>query len=378
MKIGIFTLWQGLNYGGVLQNYALQKVLKDMGHDVYTIDRTFFVSSFFRILSFLKRNFQHYILRKDVPTMFYVGFTKKEFLYVCKNTRDFITKYNTTTFNIKSNKKLYLLRQYKFDAYIVGSDQVWLKTHAPYSFLSFIEKDENVKRVAYAASFGRNNWTYNKKLTDKCRTLIKKFNSISVREKAAVELCKKYLGSEAEWVLDPTLLLDCKDYIHLIEQKENLEVDKNILMTYILDNDTYKKDLINFLCNKLNLTEYDLKCKFASQREEKSLCGMQLPSISQWLRGFYNAKFVITDSYHGTIMAIIFNKQFLTISNHKRGQERFLSLLSLLGLEYRLIDFDVDYTNYLNSLPNIDYNRINDILKREKVKSYNFLSESLK
>ena len=98
----------------------------------------------------------------------------------------------------------------EYDAFIVGSDQVWRPSynqHLEQAFLNFTENWKNVKRIAYAASFGVDNWEFTKKQTKECKRLVQKFDFVSVREDTAVNLCKEHLGIEATHVLDPTLLL---------------------------------------------------------------------------------------------------------------------------------------------------------------------------
>ena len=104
--------------------------------------------------------------------------------------------------------------RYEYDAYVVGSDQVWRPNYNPFMkamFLGITER-EDVKRIAYAASFGTSKWEFSPQMTSECAVLAKKFDMITVREKSGVDLCREYFGVEATWVLDPTMLLNREDY----------------------------------------------------------------------------------------------------------------------------------------------------------------------
>ncbi len=98
-------------------------------------------------------------------------------------------------------------------------------------------------------------------------------------------------------------------------------------------------------------------------------------SVPEWLASFANADFVITDSFHGMVFSIIFEKEFVVIGNSKRGIDRFISLLSLLKLENRLI-FDLKDLEKKDLKP-IDYSRVNIVLDNEKKKSKDFLLGAL-
>lgn len=206
----------------------------------------------------------------------------------------------------------------QFDAFVVGSDQVWRPKYAPNiddAFLVFLKKD-SARRVAYAASFGVDNWEYTPQQTEKCAAFAKKFNDISVREESGVDLCKENFGVEAAWVLDPTLLLNKEDYFELCK---DVPVKKgNVLAVYMLD----ANDAVLSLCHKIAM-ERGLELNVVSADARASL------SVPEWLAMFRDASYVVTDSFHGTVFSIIFGKEFNCIYNETRGKARFESLLNL-------------------------------------------------
>lgn len=243
MKIGILTQPLHNNYGGILQAYALQKVLKDMGHKVWTINREYTPSGYDRFMFTMRR----LLVKLFHKEMSIPSWQVKEKGSILRYIRAFVEDNIQTTEEITSTKQLSSLhRKYAFDAYIVGSDQVWRPKYSPCItnyFLDFIENDCTIKKIAYAASFGEDKWEFTKRQTQKCARLAKQFHAISVREDSAIRLCNNYLGVDALHVLDPTMLLDKEDYIALIN-KGNTHPTKGNLFVYILDKNKNKYNIV--------------------------------------------------------------------------------------------------------------------------------------
>lgn len=356
MKIGILTHPLRTNYGGILQNYALQYVLRSLGYSVETINWQENKSVIYIVISYVYRLFAHYVLRKKhIPTDMFLNVTNKQFLYISSNIQTFIKEYIKLSKQISSLKKIGEVNGYSYDAIIVGSDQVWLQQYAPTMYLDFV-KDENVLKIAYAASFGQDRWTYDNHKTEVCSRLAKKFNAISVRENSAVYLCEKKLGVSAIQVLDPTLLLNSEIYSSLISKQE---IVKSYLMTYILDANVHKENIINCVSKLLKIPE----CSIRENKQTWKLFGdnshLVIKPIEKWLQGFRDCEFVVTDSFHGVAFSIIFNKQFIAIGNRKRGLDRFQSILKQFNLLDRLVDENTDIDNYLKNLKVIDYDKVN-------------------
>lgn len=366
-KICILTqpLWH--NYGCLLQAYALQKCLKAMNYEVVTDEYPRkFLSFFDKLKDKSKRMVAYHILgRKSVnPNPFYPN--EKSWKEICKNTSRFVRESIDTVdfFNGQTLPSKEMIN--RFDTFIIGSDQVWRDSYGRVeSYFGDFLQTENKKIFSYAASFGLNTWQFDRERTEKLRVLAKRFRSISVREKDAIELCRDNLNIEANWVLDPTMLLSKNDYISLF--KDNFqEKSEGDLMTYILDSSEEKIRLIKLIETEKKLNSFTVMAKETET----------FPAIEKWLKGFYDAKFILTDSFHGMVFSIIFEKPFLVILNKQRGATRFLSLLSSLGLENRLIesveDFNIDLLN-----KDIDYETIRKKLFVLVDKSKEFLIDSL-
>jgi len=378
MKIGILTQPLTTNYGGLLQAFALQMTLKRMGHEVWTIDRQEKRTSLLvRILSIVKRLicrilFHEKIVVRALPL-------KNEQNIIVQHTNRFINENISTTERIDSLRKLYFLNKYQFDVYVVGSDQVWRPNYSPCLtnyFLDFLDEKDEVKRIAYAASFGEDNWTFSHEQTAYCKLLTDRFNAISVREDSAIELCKENFEVTAEHVLDPTMLLAKEDYIELVERDYILE-NKGNLMTYILDKSSEKGKVVQKVAKELNLVSFTVFPKNTFEEVgNKHVDDCIFPPVTEWIRGFMDAKYIVTDSFHGTVFSIIFNKPFILIGNVERGMSRFTSLLKLFGLEDRLILSLNELT--LEKINNpIDFSQVNRIWDQERLHSLDFLNKAL-
>lgn len=356
MRIGILTQPLHCNYGGILQNYALQQVLKDMGAEVWTID-------YGRYNWFdWANNAWRVIILKMLGRKAYFAETPTRRKSKEMPLRRFVNRFIRTTGPRTNKLEQRLIKKYAIDTLIVGSDQVWRPIYN-YSiedcFLKFVS-GLKVKRVAYAASFGTNDWEFSQQQTEKCAELAKRFDGISVREKSGVELCAKYLGVLATHVLDPTLLLSAEDYTRLCE-----DVPKHLqfVFAYILDESEEKKRSIKDFAESQGLP-YLIKGADDAIGDDDT--------IELWLSYFRDAAFVITDSFHGTVFSIIFNKNFYVFGNMKRGNSRFDSLLDMFGLKDRMIE---------NALPkianNINWKIVDDIKENAILKSKSWLKDFL-
>lgn len=379
MKIGIITHPLIYNYGGILQNYALQQVLKEMGHEVYTIDRLTETALKTKVLSLGKRS----LLKLSGKKVKLRGWqTKEEFDIINRNTRGFVKQYIKTTESITTNDEIDKLhRKYDFDAYIVGSDQVWRRNQARgnnLEFLDFLEDNDNVKKAAYSASFGVSEWEFNEEETKRFQKLAPLFDAISVREDAGVQLCKEYLKVDAQHLVDPTMLVKKDNFISLVEDA-NIKKSDGELFCYVLDRNKGKNALIEHISDGLGLEAFEVLPEQNYRMElqdDFDINKCVFPKLEKWLRAFMDAEFIITDSFHGTAFSILFNKSFIAIVNKRRGASRFYSLLKTFGLENRVIS-EEDPIDPSLIREEIDFTKVNEILSDEREKSMRFLREAL-
>jgi polysaccharide pyruvyl transferase WcaK-like protein len=378
MKIKILTQPLSTNYGGLLQAFALQTVIKKMGHEVCTMDkRPIDLPWSTKVLSISKRLILRIFYHN--PNIIRAWATQKEQKLIAIHTNRFIQENINLTKESGLNGKFTFLKKDDINAYIVGSDQVWRKKYSPNItnyFLDFIENKDKVKRIAYAASFGVDKWEFSPKLTEKCASLSKKFDAISAREDSAVFLCKQFLGVNATQVLDPTMLLTKDDYTKLVV-KDNVPKSYKTLMTYVLDKSSVNNEIIKKVGDLLNLIPNSVMPKSTFfETGKKKIEDCIFPPVTEWIRGFMDAEFVVTDSFHGIVFAILFNKPFICIGNKGRGLTRFTSLLRLFDLESQLITTPEEIT-FEKLKFNIDFNKVNKIIENEKHKSLMFLEKAL-
>ena len=373
MKIAILTQPLHNNYGGNLQNFALQKVLKDLGHEPVTVDRHKAIALRTRLkLGYFKCLLLHYLKSTPKPS-FKAFFSKKHQASIRVEISRFIDAHVTKTPRLYSDAEVkQVFSNYAFDAIIVGSDQVWRPRYSPniYSyFLDFLPNDKSLKKITYAASFGTNEWEFTPEQTERCKQLVQQFDLVTVREKTAVNLVKVKFNKEAKFVLDPTLLLNKEEYKKFLVN-QSLPTNKGIY-TYILDNSDWKNQVVDTAKTKLDLDV------FSNQHHPETFAEQKIPSIEGWIKGFADADFVITDSFHGTLFSIIFNKPFISLVNVNRGASRFESILGELGLMERLLS-DFDKQKVLQVLESeLDTANYNPKLAELKLKSRTLLKETL-
>lgn len=376
MRIGILTLPLHTNYGGILQVYALQTVLERMGHEVivFATPNKAYLPPFWKLpLSITKR-----VLLKGlgkVDRIFIEHHLNKTLPVIAKYIQPFIDNH----IHRKVIRKFTDLKSQDFDAIVVGSDQVWRSIYfIPMWFgqpienaYLFFTKGWKIKRISYAASFGTDKWEYNKEQTLHSKEALQMFDAVSVREESGVKLCKQYFEVDALHVLDPTMLLDANDYIELFKQKQTPK-SKGNLLNYVLDETDEIENLIKKVASVKKMIPFAVNNPYEGD-ETQPLNQRIKPSVETWLRGFYDADFVITDSFHACVFSIIFKKQFIVVGNRKRGMARFESLLKMFGLEERLVDEKVD----INTLQSIDYDKVYNHYGKLKEKSLHFVFENL-
>ena len=356
IKVGILTLPPRYNYGGILQAYALQKHLKTLGYDAYLIDREPPKAPGRKIMTWIK---EHVV---EGPT------------------RDFVKKWlSPRTQVIKDQSTMQkIVQEYGFDALVVGSDQVWRLEYSPIALNYFFDFAESspVKKISYAASFGVDNWNHPAEVTNKVKALVQNMDAVSVREDTGVEICKTAFNVDAIQVIDPTLLLKQTDYLELINSEPNTPT-KNRLAVYVLDSSGEKQQIIDRIAahKKLSPLPLNVKRSFSKQNLLK-LRECIYPKVTNWLFGFYQSDFIVTDSFHGVAFSIIFNKQFIAIGNKGRGLARFQSILKLFNISDRLIFSPEDLTPELMDRK-IDYEMVEKIRDAKRVEANNFLTSSL-
>lgn len=378
MRIGILTQPLYTNYGGIVQCYALQTFLQRMGHETVVLQREFDRKYSLKggCIYYMKHIAKRLLGRRS-SWHYYVDQKRRD--YIAKNTYRFIEKHiNPRSEHCYSTDELSgVVDKSNLDAIIVGSDQVWRPYYSPCQpnyFLDFLPKDTPIKRLSYAASFGGDDWSFTPEMTKECRALLKRFDAVSVREASAIKLCRNYFGVEAVQTLDPTLLLEKEDYSRFL----SVQRKRGDLFCYILDRSEGKRDIVDMVAKGTSFVPFEsmpaLSDDIYNLYGDIEKC--VYPPVEDWLSAFAEAKMVLTDSFHGTVFSIIFNKPFWVIVNESRGRARFESLLSLFNLQHRMISSGT--LKDVNLKDDIDWMAVNSRKVELQELSRQFLVRALK
>ena len=378
-KIGIITLFHNnLNYGAVLQAYALCKILNKNGHDAAQISyKHKFMSRRESSLHKARRMGIVLICRRVIEKI-YNRLNIKKFSDIRLKLSDLFKRfiedfiphtekvYDTQTIGETTNL---------YDSFITGSDQVWNGCEHGY-YLDFVPS--NKQKISYAPSIAKT------KLTDIEIEALKKslptFDSISVREKEAVELLQGFTEKPIKLVADPTLLLSADDWEKVVKERK---IDGDYVFCYFLgDNIKSKKIVKKFALEKGLKTifvqlNYRLSSVFDSRYGDEILYDV---SPGQFLYLIKNAKYVFTDSFHAMVFGFLFKKQFFVFRRNKNNEmsTRITSLATYFKSEHRVcFEEEKECLDYIDNCPEINYQ--NDFGELEKLKSFstNFLLNSL-
>lgn len=363
------------NIGGVLQAFALQQAVRNLGRKCCTIDylqRALCdwmdaqgprakLRYWFTLIRILMGSRKDWTPRYLLPTL--AKPFKKRFLNLWK----------------LDNKRTNITRLADGSPFIVGSDQVWRAIYAremenlPFFFLDFATQEQRQRSIAYAASFGSDEWEGTPEETAECARLIKEFKAVSVREHSGIRLCREVFGVEAVQMPDPTLLLEAADYSGVIRRWWTRRLPEPFMAVYLLDETAEKRALTQAVASSANLYPQQLMPHGDAARAMD-----RIPlSVPQWLRCMRDCECVLTDSFHGCVFAIIFNKPFVCLGNESRGSARFDSLLGTFGLQERLLTNPTAEQVAECMRTPIDWERVNAIRHSEQQRAFAFLKQHL-
>lgn len=314
-KIAVLTFYTSKNnYGQILQGYALQTYLKQMGFQAYIVKFNSFKS-----------------LMKEWGTMLLSP-------QLIHRKFDNLRKFREFKHNISYSSKTYysfssLNRNFpQADIVITGSDQVWahmrnIERRKAY-LLNF---DNKIPKMSYAASFGRNHLQNEEKKM--YRTALEQYTTVLVREMSGVEICRE-LGIDATVVCDPVALLNCDQWRKLETSVPLLQNGKKYIFVYSLAEGNY--DNLSALIESMK-GEFNFVTTYIGQKGKKSSV---FPTVPEWLGYIDQCDFVITDSFHGTLFSILLGTPFITIKSKERAtmSDRLLTLFHYTGLSERYID----------------------------------------
>ena len=257
------------------------------------------------------------------------------------------------------------IKKEDYDILMVNSDQTWRrfdKHFYDYGFLKFA-KSWNITKFVYGASLGYDFWALTKEDEIIIKGLIDQFSGISVREKGSIKLIEQHLGIKPLLVLDPTLLITKDYYIDLIKNyKNNRIINDSFIFTYLIIQENSTNEFIEKACKELGYQNYNVEINKNN-------------SVEEFIYGINNSKAVITNSFHGTILSIIFKKPFITFIFRNSPRERLISLKEVFHLEDRIFEFnEIPNISLLTTPININETLIN-LLKDQSI---NYLKKNLR
>ena len=373
MKVGILTLPLWHNYGGILQAYALRQAVADLGHEATLLDVQRPAPgpasmAFGRVKRRLRR-----LVRGAGNAPWYAD--RRELREISHHTRAFVEAYiQPRSAHVPITTAMGMTGQ--FDALIVGSDQVWRREYMPdLSAYFLISAQGHARRISYAASLGVDDWRFTPPESTLFADGLARFHSVSVREDSGRELLKRELGVKAERVCDPTMLLDVSHYCRLAGVAPRAAGNIVRVFTYVLDSGSQQMTQLSDVVGHLGGEAFNVMPQPFGPAYHRDKASYVFGRVETWLKAFNDCDFVITDSFHGCVFSLIFNRPFVAVANLERGATRFKSLLGRYDLLDRLFSSveQIDPT----ALAPIDWGNVNGILATERAAGTAFLRDAL-
>lgn len=369
-KVGILTFHAAYNYGAVLQAYALKEKIQKLGFETYIINfRSDGQKQQYSIINFKKMDIA--TISRNIQNLFYFNKIKKRNNKFEKFIEQDLNIY--PQFGIDENQVKELSK--KFDYIVVGSDQIWNNSEKMQdkNDIFFLNFDGNFKRISYAASFG-DDATQLLKDKEKFIPWLKKFDNISVRENEGKELLDS-ISLDSVITLDPTLLLEKKDWENVMKR---INLKKKYILYYSVNSRKYSINITKKISKKLNMPVINLVL-----HPKSMLSGFRYIidcAPDEFLAYIKNAEFICTNSFHGTVFSIIFEKPFIAIFDEKDGkivkENRKYTLLNNLKLDDHIVteSSSIDIDKFMN----YDYSKSKEQLAIIRNKSNEFLEKALK
>ena len=385
-KVGIVSCYFKKNYGSMLQAYATQKILDNNNIPNETINieenvdfkkgkRKYYISQIFNF-GFIKSKFG----------MIKLKFDKSINRELKKNIGIRSAKYNEFKREFRISRKcnsysdLTKLAKEKYNNIIVGSDQLWLPVNVVSDYYTLNWVPNEINKISYATSFGFSKVP--NKYYDTYSSFLKRINHISTREESGVKIIKSIIGKDAELVADPTLLLTKEEWEK--ESSKGRIINEKYILCYFLGSNIEHRKFAERLrdetgCKIVSLNHADEYVKYSDM-----FCDYALYDVGprEWINLVKNAEYVCTDSFHGTVFAITFNKIFFdfrryNVKSKVSTNSRIDSLLHVAGINSeRILTGKEDVKKVLEY--RIDYNKVNERIDTFRQNSKKWLLDSIK
>lgn len=362
MKVGVVTFHSAFNFGATLQTWALQKALKQIGTEPCVINyHPWIIDGLYDPYggrSGFARTKRHWYLKLMSPEK--VVRVKKYSAFI-RDHLNLVGDYKTYE-ELKANPP-------KLDAYITGSDQVWNSSHTggydPAYFLEFAPAD--AIKIAYGASVGKNMVlpAYQKQI----RNALKDYRGISLREVSTTPAIEKLTKQRVNVVADPTLLLRREDYDEIRVDEKRKE---KYILVYMMEDSVEVKRLSNRISRLLG---YPVVQRRAAKKFNYELESCYTSTPGEFLGLISNAECVITNSFHGTVFSLIYEKPFISLLHSDTGS-RTVDLLRSLHMEDHIVRNAENFYD-LGRFQIKDPELLHRSMEHVREKSFHFLKQSL-
>lgn len=371
-NVGIITLYRGYNYGTSLQAYALKKVISELGYctTILWTDENTHSGRDVRLNKVLRMAFRM-LIHPDLFKHTIDAYNRSLRQPLDDKIKRKFIEFEKEHLQVKG-LPLRKLKEFAYasdtQALVCGSDQIWSATGANIEPLYYLRFAPQNKRVAYAPSFGTAEIpTYNRALIKK---YLQDFHRISVREERGAEIVKELLGIDVPVLIDPTLLLDWNEWKGRADSKD-------YILLYFLDEPSdYTIDYIRKLANSTTAEVYAIPYRF-KKYEQLTFLKYIAAGPEEFISLISNAKFVLTDSFHGTAFSINFNVPFFTFARNYGSvhqTSRITTILQIFGLEKQYIKANKRVSD---QVPVVDFLKVNKILNEKRFESKKYLIQSI-
>lgn len=381
-KAAIITLHGYFNYGNKFQNYATQEVLKSLGCEPITIANDTFIKQN-RKTKFIKK-IQRLNLEKLIKFACKILTKLRQKIYLTKNEKRKLSLRNERIKNFKEftksniNETDYIINETNitedfhehFNYFVVGSDQVWNPHFINNSNIYFLTFAPQEKRIAYSASFGISELP--DEYVESYKYRLSQFEHISVREEAGADIVRDLTGKDVKVLVDPSLMLDKKEWLEVARDPQN-KPSKPYILTYFLGQvSSDVKELINNLSK-----EYDLEIVLLEEgnmdiKDEL----LYTTDPGEFIEYVNSAELILTDSFHGTVFSILFEKPFISFDRKSKIASMSSRMDTLLG-KFELEDRKWKDVEKTRNVFDVNFSHVPPILEYERSKAIKYLKKAL-
>lgn len=355
MKVGIITFHRAWNYGAVLQCYALQETIKNLGHDVKVID--------YRQPA-IEKCYQTFSLKGSIKALLKPGkYYERGFLYR-NHIRIGFKEFRNRFFDLTAPCTQSSIPE-DFDVYIIGSDQLWVPNWTGGYFddiyLGNFKRTRHSRVLGYAIS--SNAYSVSAMSPKEIDEINRNFSALSLRESSIADLLKKRVNCDIHVDLDPTLLLDKSLWQPITKRAKGIK--KDYMITYHLPG-RYKA---------LGKNDFMSRAKVIAERQNLELIDLSSfkYSVSDFVSLISNASLVLTSSFHATVFSLIFNRPLMALQLNDGYDSRYVELLHAVGAENAI--YDIDFLN--KDMKQIDYSEVNKKMDLLRYPSLEYLKKNI-